>query len=86
MLKNRIIMLSGLKSFVITSKDGAPDNQYRIRDHRVEFRSVAANGPPNSNRTWRSLNPDEINLHFALRTPVADWLDKALYSSAWNAA
>jgi hypothetical protein len=35
MLKNRIIMLSGLKSFLITSKDGSPDNQYRIRDHQV---------------------------------------------------
>jgi hypothetical protein len=81
MLKNKIIMLSGLKSFLVTSRDGAPDNQYRIRDRNVEFRSVAANGPPSTDRTWRILQPDEIDLHFALRTPVADWLDKALYAT-----
>jgi hypothetical protein len=79
MLRNRIIMLSGLKSFLITSKDGAPDNQYRIRDHQVEFRSLDANGPPGPGRSWRVLEADEIELHFALETPVAAWLDKVLY-------
>ena len=80
-------MLSGLKSFVITSKDGSPDNQYRIRDQHVEFRSVAGNGPPNPDfAAWRVLAPDEVQLHFALRTPVAEWLDRALYPSARSAA
>jgi len=28
---------------------------------------------------WRALDGDEIQLHFALQTPVAEWLDKNLY-------
>jgi hypothetical protein len=82
MSKNIVVILAGLKSFIITSQDGAPDNQYRIRDKHVEFRSVAPNGPPNSRLEWRVLEPEEVELHFALRTPVADWLDKTLYSQA----
>jgi hypothetical protein len=81
MFRNQVIMLSGLRSFLITSKDGAPDNQYRIRNQHVEFRSVAANGPPSSDRHWRVLEAAEVELHFALQTPVAAWLDKALYAS-----
>jgi hypothetical protein len=30
---------------------------------------------------WRALNGEEIKLHFALKTPVAEWLDKNLYCS-----
>jgi hypothetical protein len=86
MLKNKIVMLAGLRSFVITSKDGAPDNQYRIRNHHVEFRSVAANGPPSPDLVWRVLEPGEVELHFALHTPVADWLDKTLFASQPRAA
>jgi hypothetical protein len=82
MSKNVVVILAGLKSFIITSQDGAPDNQYRIRDKHVEFRSVAPNGPPNARLEWRALEPEEIELHFALRTAVADWLDKTLYSQA----
>ena len=82
MPKNSLIILAGLKSFVITSQDGAPDNQYRIREKHVEFRSVMPEGPPVAKLGWRVLEPDEVQLHFALRTPVADWLDKTLYSQA----
>ncbi|HET9790564.1 MAG TPA: hypothetical protein VJV96_14770 [Candidatus Angelobacter sp.] len=82
MPKNNLIILAGLKSFIITSHDGAPDNQYRIREKHVEFRSVMPNWPPPARLGWRVLEPDEVQLHFALRTPVADWLDKTLYSQA----
>ncbi len=82
MPNNSFIILAGLKSFVITSGDGAPDNQYRIREKHVEFRSVMPNGPPSEKLVWRVLEPDEVQLHFALRTPVADWLNKTLYSQA----
>ncbi len=82
MQKNNFIILAGLKSFMITSDDGAPDNQYRIRGTHVEFRSVMPNGPPATKFAWRVLEPEEVQLHFALRTPVADWLDKTLYSQA----
>jgi hypothetical protein len=30
---------------------------------------------------WRALDGDEIQLHFALQTPVAEWLDKNLYAA-----
>jgi hypothetical protein len=82
MRKNNFIILAGLKSFVITSRDGAPDNQYRIREKHVEFRSVMPNGPPATGLAWRVLEPEEVQLHFALKTPVADWLDRTLYSQA----
>jgi hypothetical protein len=82
-LRNQWIVLSGLRSLRITSKDGGPCNEYRIQDHSVEFRAVDAKGQPYSHSsTWRVLDGEEIKLHFALQTPVAEWLDKNLYSSA----
>lgn len=86
MQANAVIMLSGLRSFVVMSSDGAPENQYRIHERHVEFRSVAPGGPPRSDRPWRVLDADELQLHFALHTPVADWLDKTLYAPRPRAA
>ena len=83
MLRKPLIVLSGLRSLIIISNDGAPANEYRIQQHSIEFRTVAANGKPHRSASkWRVLNDDEIQLHYALRTPVADWLDKNLYPSA----
>lgn len=82
-LRNQWIVLSGLHSLRITSKDGGPCNEYRIQDQSVEFRAVDAKGQPYSHASrWRVLDGEEIKLHFALQTPVADWLDKNLYSLA----
>jgi hypothetical protein len=83
-VQNQWIVLSGLRSLRIASKDGGPCNEYRIQKHSVEFRSVAADGKPYAREsgTWRSLGGEEIQLHFALQTPVAEWLDKTLYSAA----
>lgn len=75
-----VIILSGLRSLLITSNDGAMDNQYRIRLQHVEFRTVAPEGPPISDRNWRVLDDDELQLHFALHTPVAEWLEKNVYA------
>ncbi|HEY2169488.1 MAG TPA: hypothetical protein VGJ30_07670, partial [Candidatus Angelobacter sp.] len=76
-------VLSGLRSLRIASKDGGPGNEYRIQDHSVEFRAVNAQGKayPHPSR-WRALDGEEIKLHFALQTPVAEWLDKNLYLPA----
>jgi hypothetical protein len=77
-----LIVLSGLSSLTIMANDGAPANQYRIHRKAVEFRSIPPHGQPGTgNRKWRALDNDEIQLHFALQTPVADWLDKNLYPS-----
>jgi hypothetical protein len=78
--KNCIVILSGLRSFVVMANEGAPENHYRINQQQVEFRTVAPAGPPRSDHPWRVLTPDELELHFALHTPVADWLDKTLYA------
>lgn len=86
MPNSRFVILAGLRTFLITSRDGAPDNQYRIRNRRVEFRSVAPSGPPNHDLPWRVLEPEEVQLHFALRTPVAEWLNKTLYQMQPRAA
>jgi len=86
MHRNQMIILAGLRSFVITSGDGLPDNQYRIRNQHVEFRSFSPDGPASEERHWRVLEPDEVQLHFVLHTPVADWLDKRLYSARPMAA
>jgi hypothetical protein len=86
-LRKQWIVLSGLRSLRITSRDGTPSNEYRIRENSVEFRTVDAKGKPYSSNQgkWRVLDRDEIQLHFALRTPVANWLDKNLYPSARTA-
>jgi len=83
-LGNQWIVLSSLRSLRIASKDGGPCNEYRIQKHSVEFRSVDTDGKPWARKSgmWRSLNGEEIQLHFALQTPVAEWLDKTLYSPA----
>jgi hypothetical protein len=76
-------VLSGLRNLRIASKSGGPCNEYRIQDHSVEFRAVDEQGKANSHSSkWRTLNGEEIKLHFALQTPVAEWLDKNLYSAA----
>jgi hypothetical protein len=84
MLANQMVVLSGLRSLRIASNDGAPGNEYRIDHSSVKFRVVDANGESKGHSTgkWRTLDNDEIQLHFVLHTPVAEWLDKNLYSQA----
>jgi hypothetical protein len=81
-LQNQWIVLSGLRNLRIASKDGGPCNEYRIQEQSVEFR--AFDGQPDSHAlgAWRALNSEEIQLHFTLKTPVAEWLDKTLYSQS----
>jgi hypothetical protein len=81
-LRKQWIVLSGLRNLRIVSRDGAPCNEYRIQQNCVEFRALDANGNPYSTPqgNWRALGGDEIQLHFVLHTPVAEWLDKNLYS------
>jgi hypothetical protein len=83
-LGNQWIVLSGLRNLRIAFEYGSPVNEYRIQQSSVEFRACQANGKPFSSPAgkWRVLDGNEIQLHFALHTPVAEWLDKTLYSSA----
>lgn len=86
-MQKQWIVLSGLRNLRIAPQDGAPSNEYRIQQNTVEFRALDANGKPYSSALghWRALGGDEIQLHFALNTPVAEWLDKDLYSSPQSA-
>jgi len=82
-LRNHWSVLSGLRSLRIMSKDGGRVSEYRIQEHSVEFRAVEGQGKPYfQTPKWRVLDSEEIKLHFALQTPVAEWLDKNLYSPA----
>jgi hypothetical protein len=84
-LQNQWIVLSGLRNLRIASRDGGPSNEYRIQEQAVEFRALDEQGNPYSQMPrWRALDSDEIKLHFDLHTPVADWLDKNLYSLNTN--
>jgi hypothetical protein len=83
LLRNQWIVLSGLQSLRIASKDSGPCNEYRIQNHSVEFRAVDAKGKAYSHPSqWRVLDGEEIKLHFALQTAVAEWLDKNVYSTS----
>lgn len=80
---NQWIVLSGLHNLRVASKDGGPCNEYRIQDHSVEFRTIDAHKQPQFLPSkWRTLDDEEIKLHFILHTPVADWLDKNIYLPA----
>lgn len=82
-MQNQWIVLSGLRSLRIAARDGGPSNEYRIQDQSVEFCALDEEGNPYYDRPrWRALDRDEIKLHFDLHTPVAEWLDKNLYSLA----
>ncbi len=48
----------------------------------MEFRALDEQGKSYSQPPgWRTLDGEEIKLHFALQTPVAEWLDKNLYAA-----
>lgn len=88
MLGNQMVVLSGLRSLRIASHDGAPSNEYRIQKDKVQFRSITPEGVAfgpldgHSNGGWRTLDSHEVQLHFVLQTPVAEWLSKNLYTPA----
>jgi hypothetical protein len=41
-------------------------NEYRIVDGHVQFRPEAGD--------WRTMDVEDIRMHFALKTPVASWI------------
>ena len=75
-------VLRGNQNFRIAGR-GFPTNEYRIANDSVEFRSLKVDGSVFTplNDGWRALDADEVELHFALRTPVAAWLDQAGFTT-----
>jgi len=66
----------------IPSRNGSPVNEYRIHQGQIEFRSLDAQNKPvlHWKEGWRSLGVSDIQLHFALKTVVAEWLIERLGS------
>jgi hypothetical protein len=59
----------------VESGDGSHVDEYRVRDRQVEFRACLRDGtPPSGEAGWRQLTADDISLHLALNTVVAEWL------------
>lgn len=56
--------------------DDSRVDEYRIRGRHVEFRPRRPDGAalPEWGGQWRELSADDILLHLALHTPVAEWL------------
>jgi hypothetical protein len=51
-----------------------PANDYRIRDGQVEVRLIEPDFHHVSD--WRRLDENDLRLHRALRTVVADWIEE----------
>lgn len=66
----------------IPSQNGSPVNEYRIHEGQIEFRSLDPRNRLLSKpaQGWRSLGVGDIQLHFALKTVVAQWLIERLES------
>ncbi len=64
----------------IESVNGSPINDYRIESGHVEVRTLDPSGRyyPSPNSHWRPLDASDIQLHRALRTVVAKWLQVKL--------
>ena len=45
---------------------GGTYNEYRVVDGHVQFRPEKGE--------WRNLDPEDIRMHFMLKTPVASWI------------
>jgi len=44
-------------------------NEYRLRNNQIDFRV--------GHGTWRTLQPGDVQMHFALATEVASWIRRA---------
>jgi len=66
----------------IPSNNGSPVNEYRIHEGQIQFRSLDVRNKPVSQELegWRSLDVTDIQLHFALKTVVSQWLVERLES------
>ena len=64
MLAVKFVMREYLPSFRLEFRNTY--NEYRIIDGQVQFRPESGD--------WRTLDIEDIQMHFSLRTPVASWI------------
>ena len=56
-------------------------NEYRIRQGQLEVRKLEGRRTSGSGDGWTAITPEEIRRHFALNSPVAQWLRKRMRAS-----
>ena len=68
----------------IESVRGSPINDYRICNGCVQVRALDPSGHPYASwaSRWRTLDDNDIQLHYALGTVVSTWLRVRLGSEA----
>jgi hypothetical protein len=75
-----MVLLTWPKHLRIASEHGPPGNEYRIRCGDVEFRTLNPAAGVQEKSEWKAVPPEDISVHFALNTPVAQWLGEAWQS------
>ena len=63
-------MLRSPDDLIIPAWAGVPINHYRVRQGKVQFRSIDRYG----SGAWRTLSNEDVLMHLMLKTAVADWL------------
>ena len=60
----------------IESQDGSIINDYRLKEGKLQFRPINADGSllPGDDSAWRDLTAADICKHTVLQTVVAEWL------------
>jgi hypothetical protein len=72
-----MVLLTWPQHLRIASEYGTPGNEYRICHGDVEFRTLNQIGVCQDESDWKAVSPEDISMHFALNTPVAEWLGEA---------
>lgn len=74
----------------IESPDGLPANEYRLVNGHAEFRVLPPRGCLDEAcaRDWKTLDENDIEMHYALQTVVWEWLEVRVgtHSTAPNRA
>jgi hypothetical protein len=60
---------------LLESMNHSAAREYRIRDGRVEAKSLDCGDHENA---WRELSPEQLSIHVRRNTPVARWLERTL--------
>jgi hypothetical protein len=60
--------------------DGSPAVEYRIKNHRVERRTVGMIGEntTNNEEQWQRLTPEQLTSHVMANTVVGHWVSRRL--------
>jgi hypothetical protein len=66
--------MKSYEHFVYAPLSGAPGNEYRIAEDRVQFRILIPGDSEPAKGPWHTLDRGDLLIHFSLRTAVHRWL------------